>query len=145
MPNIRANNRVEVTGRLAQDPYLTENANGSHTVFLTVMVDDNITTSKGEKLPAEAIRCQRYLPESTDLSAWPYGVIAKGDRVTVFGHLTNGAYQKADGTMDYSKPIVFVIDSVNGAESKAARENRAKKRATSEAPAETVEVEEVLA
>lgn len=141
MANVNWKNVAVVEGRLAKDPYFApENSDGSRTVFLTIMVDSGRTDKDGKKLAPEAINCQRYLPKGTDLSAWPYGVIKQGDRVRVTGHLENGAYRQADGTMNYDKNLVFVIGSVDGAEPRSAREARAQRRAAAEAEAAETEV-----
>lgn len=84
-------NTVVITGRLASDPRVFPNSNGSATVRFTVMADRTYTDKHG--VGSDAIPFKTYVAsQDVYLKLWSH--LHKGDLVTITGALRIDHYVK---------------------------------------------------
>ena len=106
-------NNVTLIGRVAQEPHIEKNADGSKKVFVKMAVQDNYRT--GDEFGTEFVEVERY--EKADKSEY-IERLGVGDQVIITGHLTCKSYQK-DGETVYP-PIKVAVDSVSPLQQAAA-------------------------
>lgn len=90
MTNVR--NTGTVIGRLAKDPVVFTNSDGSKKVAFTLMVDHNYTDAQGNR-GADAVPVEAFVRATTN-GTGPFGSIHKGDLVGVNVRLRQDRYTK---------------------------------------------------
>lgn len=119
-------NLVMVTGKMVSDVKIYDNADGSKRVYFKVAVDDNFTNAKGIK-SVQFIPFETFIASGRGLGV--YELIHQGDLVQVTASVRNNNYKDAQGAAVYG--ISFMVEGVSVLESKAIREGRKARRATS--------------
>lgn len=131
---INASNFGVATGRLARDPKILVNDNGSRKVLMTLMVRRNFKQN-GEYL-SDAISLEAYLPET--FKAPVYDMIHKGDQISVMYTVRSSNYEK-NGETIYTE--VKQIETIQLLESKAVTEARRAGHTPEAAPVVVPEVD----
>ncbi|MFD2794590.1 single-stranded DNA-binding protein [Promicromonospora vindobonensis] len=85
-------NNGTVIGRLANDPKVFENKDGSKKVLLTIFADRNYTNAQNER-PSDAIPVEAFVRSQTQ-GLGPYSNIHKGDQVAIGYTLRMDRYSK---------------------------------------------------
>lgn len=98
-----ATNLVMVTGRLARDPKVFTNKDGSRKVLFTVVANQNFKNRNGER-GADAIQFQAFLSKDIK-NKTVYDYINQGTLVSVQGTIRTNNYEK-DGEMVYDTQIL---------------------------------------
>lgn len=122
MAIINTRNHGFAIGRLASDPRFFENKDGSRTVQLTVMVDQNWTRKDGSR-GADAVPVERFIP--ADRTNGVFDMINKGDLVQVTYHVTTDSWDTPQGRRYATK---LIIDDVQMLEPKSVTAARLKTR-----------------
>lgn len=73
-------NNGTLVGRLARDPKVFENSDGSKKVVFTVFAQRNYKSAQGETL-SDAIPVEAFVRKSTEFAKTPFANIHKGDLV----------------------------------------------------------------
>lgn len=107
MSNIR--NFGSITGRLANDPKIFTNSDGSKKVLMTVMVDRGYVDRNTNQRPSDAIDVEAFVNKATNGNG-PFGRIHKGDKVQFATELRKDVYQKNGQTVYEQKVIVTDVD-----------------------------------
>lgn len=115
-----ARNSGHLIGRLARDPYVSTNQDGSHTVLFTLMVDRNYTNAEGGR-DADAISVEAFVPNRAS-SLGPFALIHQGDLVGVTTTLRQDHYTKSDGTEAFVLKVI--AEDVTFLEPKGVTQNR---------------------
>ena len=122
MAIINTRNHGLAIGRLASDPRFFENKDGSRTVQLTVMVDQNWTRKDGSH-GADAVPVERFIP--ADRTNGVFDMINKGDLVEVTYHVTTDSWETPNGRRYATK---IIADDVQMLEPKSVTNARLKAR-----------------
>lgn len=120
MALINPNNTASATGRLARDPKVFENKDGSKSVRFTLMIDD-VTAGKDGKYGARGLDFQAFVPADRGMGA--YGIIKKGMMVHVTSEPQVNRYTDKNGVEHFD--IVLQVRDVRILETRgttAARE-----------------------
>jgi single-strand DNA-binding protein len=117
-------------GRLARDPKVFTNKDGSKTVLFTLMVDRNYTNAQDVR-EADAIDLEAFVSNKTNGNG-PYDRIHAGDLVAVQDTIRKNVYQKNGQTVYEQK---LMAEEITFLESKTTTQARLAKRAA-EAEAE---------
>lgn len=107
---INPHNLVSVTGRLASNPVVKANSDGSRTVLITIMVDRNFKNRNGVR-ESDAVQAETYIP-ATVKSQSPAETLEVGDNVTLMGGLRSSQYVQNGQTM-YRQYFDFEVVSFN--------------------------------
>lgn len=86
-------NTGTIIGRLARDPKVFSNADGSKKVSFTIYADRNFKNSAGETL-SDAIPVEAFVRKDVDLARTPYSSIHKGDLIAVGTSLRLDSYTR---------------------------------------------------
>ena len=114
---MNASNFGIANGRLAADPVIFENSDGSHKVKFTVIADNNYKTN-GE-YGSSAVPVQAFIAAGRGPGA--YGFLGKGDRVNVAYSARQESFEK-DGATQYQ--LVLNVEDLDVIDTKAEREAR---------------------
>lgn len=132
MATIIANpsNSISLIGRLAADPKIFENKDGSRKVLGTIMAS-GAKAGTVDAVPFEAFVPSRVV-KAGKMNGW--GAAHKGDLIHATGSLRSGSYAGADGKTVYT--LAVSVQGFTFLESRAAKAARAAAPAVTEAPAE---------
>lgn len=132
---INACNYGTVIGRLARDPQIFTNEDGSRKVLMTVMVRRNY--KQNGTYQSDAVSLEAYLPK--EFNAPIYNMIHQGDQVAVMYTVRSSSYQK-DGETIWAE--AKQIETIQLLESKTTTDARlaARKAEASAAPVEAAPV-----
>lgn len=97
-------NNSNLIGRLAGDPKIFENKDGSKKVLFTLYADRNYLNSKGER-DSDALPLEAFVPAKVN-GVGPYSNIHKGDLVAVGSTLRMDTYQDASGKTVYKLKVI---------------------------------------
>ncbi|WP_394941196.1 single-stranded DNA-binding protein [Psychromicrobium sp. YIM B11713] len=97
-----------LTGRLARDPKVFVNQDGSAKVVFTVFANRNYKNRSGERL-SDAIPMEAFINKDTNFEATPYANIHRGDLVTVGTELRMNEYERGGETVRDLKVIAIGI------------------------------------
>lgn len=145
-------NLSNFTGRLASEPKVFVNRDGSRKVSLNVYVDRAYTNSKGER-PSDALQMEQLVGANVNYDSTPFALMHTGDLIQASAHLEMDKYKKTFKTARFvegphagkvimdgnNKPLkvavevyenVIVVDSATLLESKATTQTRLAERAT---------------
>lgn len=129
-------NHGNFAGRLASDPVIFTNPDGSRSVRITVIARRNyLNTVDGErKRLSDAIDFEEYIPATSE-SNGIYNIIHTGDLVSLSYALKRDVFKRKDGSMAYETKLV--VDEIQPLESKAVTTARHAQRVAeaNEAPA----------
>lgn len=114
-----------LTGRLARDPKVFSNQDGSKKVSFTIMADRAFKNRNGE-VDSDAIQVEVFIRKETDFASTPYANIHKGDLVQVETTLRQNTYTDAQGTTHYG--IVVRVESISFLEPRSVTQNRLAQR-----------------
>ncbi|MBT8163208.1 MULTISPECIES: single-stranded DNA-binding protein [Arthrobacter] len=120
-------NNGTLLGRLANDPKIFPNQDGSAKVMFTVYTDRNFKNGNGEVV-SDALPVERFISKTTDFQATPYARIHKGDLVALQTALRANVYEK-NGETVYDD-IKIVVEELTFLESRLVTQNRLAKRVT---------------
>lgn len=98
-------NNGTAIGRLARDPQVFDNTNGSKKIIITVMVDDNFRSGPEKKAKSHGIPIETYIAPGAPLGGW--GSIHKGDLIGQDYRVDTTPYTK-NGEKVY--PITLVAE-----------------------------------
>ena len=120
------NNGIAI-GRLASDPRFFENKDGSRTVRLTVLVDQDFTDRNGER-GTDAVPVERFIP--ADRGNGVFDMIHQGDLVQVSYRTTVDSYVDRDGNHRYVTKLI--VADVQMLESRKVTTERLARRAATQ-------------
>lgn len=118
-----ASNMGTLVGRLARDPHVFDNSDGSKKVVFTVYAERNYTTAGGER-PADAIPVEAFVSKTVN-GLGPYAHIHQGDLVALQTTLQANAYEK-NGQKVYETKVV--VEDIKFLESRATTQGRLAQR-----------------
>jgi hypothetical protein len=97
-------NRGTITSaRLAADPVVFVNSDGSKAVKVTVYVDRGYRAADGTR-PSDRIQLETNIRPETDYARTPFAFMHRGDRVAFEFELRSSTYaDKATGEVKYSQ------------------------------------------
>lgn len=97
-------NRGQITAaRLAADPKVFTNSDGSKSVHVTVYVDRPYKSADGSR-PSDRIQLETYLRATTAFEKTPFAFMNKGDKVALEYELRSSEYpDKLTGEIKYSQ------------------------------------------
>lgn len=124
MARINPRNNGIAIGRLASDPRLFENKDGSRTVRLTVLVDQDFTDRNGER-GTDAVPVERFIP--ADRGNGVFDMVHQGDLVQVSYRTTTDSYVDRNGERRYVTKLI--VADVQMLESRRVTTERLAKRA----------------
>ena len=124
MARINPRNNGTAIGRLASDPRLFENKDGSRTVRLTVLVDQDFTDRNGER-GTDAVPVERFIP--ADRGNGVFDMVHQGDLVQVSYRTTTDSYIDRNGERRYVTKLI--VADVQMLESRRVTTERLAKRA----------------
>lgn len=101
-------NNGNAIGRLAADPVVFPNKDGSKTVKVTIYADNNYTNKSTGKVESEKISLEKYIPAGYSLGAYEH--MHSGDQVAFSYSLRNNEYTDSNGQRVYGG-LVARIDS----------------------------------
>lgn len=139
--NVR--NNFTLIGRLAQDPVVFDNSDGSKKVRFTLATKDNFK-SKGDSgmeqgsqfIPVEGFISKDNVAKN---GIGVYGLMHQGDLVAVTGQIQNNNYTDKDGVAHYD--LVLQIETRDLLEPKSVTDARAINRAVAAQGADETPVE----
>jgi single-stranded DNA-binding protein len=133
------NNFGVLTGRLAQEPQVFENQDGSHTVLVTLAVEDNFLSGKDRKAKVHFPSIRAFVPKTVDgIGSW--GRTHKGDLISVATRIAAESYVK-DGETVYPTVVIEADGYPQFLESKSTVDARAARNAVAAETPETPEQE----
>lgn len=115
-------NNGNAIGRLAADPVVFPNKDGSKTVKVTIYADNNYTNKSTGKVESEKISLEKYIPAGYSLGAYEH--MHSGDQVAFSYSLRNNEYTDSNGQRVYGG-LIARIDSqklLTGKEQSAQRQ-----------------------
>lgn len=120
-------NTGTLIGRLARDPKVFENADGSKKVLATVMVDRDYTVGDGDERtrPSDGIPVEAFYGKTAP-STGLWGYVHKGDLIGVQTTLQFQSYDKGSETVYETKVIA---ESITALEPKSVTTGRLAERA----------------
>ncbi|WP_284982354.1 single-stranded DNA-binding protein [Arthrobacter sp. efr-133-TYG-118] len=122
MSNV-ANNGT-IIGRLARDPKVFANEDGSAKVVFTVFVNRNYKNRAGERL-ADAIPLETFINKDANFEATPYANVHKGDLVAVGTELRMNEYERGGETV---RDLKVITTGITFLESRHTVQNRLAQR-----------------
>lgn len=111
-------------GRLAKDPVVFDNTDGSKKVMLTIMTQNNFKGKDGKR-GTTAVPVEAFIRNGGELGA--YALVHKGDMVGVQYTVTPNNYTDKDGKDVFG--ITLLAQGIDLKESKATTDARAAKNA----------------
>jgi single-strand DNA-binding protein len=127
-----AANTGTLIGRLAADPRVFNNADGSKKVMFTLYVDRSYRTADGKTI-SDQVSTEAFVNNKVD-GIGPFAYAHQGDLVALSTHIEQLPYTK-DGQVMYPAAKV-VVDGITFLESRGATQARlAKRTVAAEAPA----------
>lgn len=116
-----ATNRGTATGRLAADPKIFVNADGSKKVMFTLMVGRAWRNKEtGERL-SDAIPLEAWVAATTE-GTGPFAYLGKGDMITVSYAVRSSTYANRNGEVQYG--LALTVNELEFLESRAATQQR---------------------
>lgn len=105
-------NNGHVTGRLAADPKVFQNGDGSKSVHLTLYVDRPYRDAEGNR-PSDRIQLETYVRPETDVAKTPFGYMNQGDLVSLSFDVRSSVYpDKVTGEVRYAQVLNIVEASL---------------------------------
>ena len=103
-------NRGTITNaRLAADPKVFTNSDGSKSVHVTMYVDRPYKTADGTR-PSDRLQLETFVRAETDLARTPFAFMHQGDRVALEFELRSSTYaDKTTGEIKYSQ-VAYITD-----------------------------------
>lgn len=127
MANVNPLNNGTVTGRLARDPFVNTNKDGSHTVKFTVIARQNWTKRDGTQ-GSDPVQLVAYFPANRQ-GIGIFEHVHKGDLVEVMYRVTTQSWaDSVTGEMQYQ--TVLEVTELQMLESKEVTTARLQRRAT---------------
>lgn len=117
-------NSGTLTGRLAGDPQVFNNSDGSKKVRFTLMVDRNFVSKATNERDSDAIDAEAFINKATN-GLGPYANVHKGDLVQVQTTLRKDVYAK-NGQTVYDLKVV--AEEITYLEPKSVTQARMDKR-----------------
>lgn len=117
-------NHGTLVGRLARDPKLFTNGDGSKKVVFTVFANRNFKNAQGEAL-SDAIPVEAFIPKGTDFAKTPFASIHRGDQVSLNTALRMDSYLR-DGENVYDLKVV--VEGISFLESRQITQTRLAER-----------------
>lgn len=123
---LNQNNFGIATGRLAKDPVVFNNSDGSKSVRLTVITQNNFKGKDGKR-GVTAVPIEAFIPSGKELGA--YAHMHKGDLVGIEYTVVPNNYKDKDGNDVYD--ITLLAKGADLKEAKSVTDARAAKNAES--------------
>lgn len=96
-------NRGQITkSRLAADPKVFDNTDGSKKVMVTVYVDGRYTGADGSR-PSDRFQLQTWIVPTTDYAKTPFAYLHKGDAAAFEYELRSLEYADKEGSCTTSR------------------------------------------
>ena len=110
-------NHGTATGRLAADPRVFINADGSKKVLFTLMVDRHFRNRETGERASDAIPLEAWVAATTE-GTGPFQYLGTGDLITVFYTVRSSTYaDKATGEIRYG--VALTVRELDFLESRA--------------------------
>lgn len=116
-------NNLNLTGRLAKDPYINENKDGSKKINMTLAVNASYKDADG-KTHVDYIDVETFISKDRK-SIGGYEFITKGTRVGVTGRFRQNIYTDKDGKTVYKQVVVVDPDGLHLLDSRSKGANAA--------------------
>jgi single-stranded DNA-binding protein len=116
-------NTGQLIGRLARDPRVFENSDGSKKVLFTVYADRNFTNGQNQR-DSDAIPVEAFVRSSTN-GIGPFGNIHEGDLVGLSTSLRMDRYSKG-GSQVYETKVI--VEDITFLESRSVSQTRLAER-----------------
>lgn len=132
-------NNGTIIGRLARDPKVFKNEDGSAKVVFTVFANRNFKNRAGERL-SDAIPLETFINKDVNFEATPYANVHKGDLVAVGTELRMNDYERNGETVRDLKVIatgITFLESRQTVQNRLAQRVNATEQANREVQAET--------
>ena len=113
-----------LVGRLARDPKIFSNTDGSHKVVFTVFANRNFKNAQGEVL-SDAIPVEAFVRKETDFAKTPFASIHRGDQVALNTALRMDSYVR-NGENVYDLKVV--VEDITFLESRQVTQARLAER-----------------
>ena len=105
-------NHGTVTGRLAADPRVFTNSDGSKSVHVTLYVDRGYKDGEGNR-PTDRIQLETWLRPTTEFEKTPFGYMNQGDLVSLGFDVRSSVYaDKQTGEVRYAQVLNIVEASL---------------------------------
>ena len=117
-------NHGTLVGRLARDPKVFGNADGSQKVVFTVFANRNFKNAQGEVL-SDAIPVEAFVRKETDFAKTPFASIHRGDQVALNIALRMDSYIRG-GENVYDLKVV--VEDITFLESRQVTQTRLAER-----------------
>lgn len=105
-------NHGNVTGRLAADPRVFQNSDGSKSVLVTIYVDRPYKDSDGNR-PSDRVQLETWLRPETAFEKTPFGYMHSGDLVSLGFEVRSSVYaDKLTGEVRYAQVLNIVEASL---------------------------------
>jgi single-strand DNA-binding protein len=117
-------NHGTLVGRLARDPKVFSNADGSQKVVFTVFANRNFKNAQGEVL-SDAIPVEAFVRKETDIAKTPFASIHRGDQVALNTALRMDSYVR-NGENVYDLKVV--VEDITFLESRQVTQARLAER-----------------
>lgn len=124
-----AANNGTIIGRLAADPRVFSNADGSKKVLFTLYADRAYKTRDGKTI-SDQISVEAFVNNKVE-GTGPYTNVHKGDLVALSTHIEQIPYQGQSGETVYPAPKI-AVDNVTYLEGRTTTQTRLAKRVVSE-------------
>lgn len=100
MANVNPANHGTIIGRMAADPKVFANNDGSKKVTFTLYVDHNYTDRNGNR-GSDRVPVEAFVRKDTDFNATPFASIHEGDKIGVMVSLRQDHYTNRNGAEVY--------------------------------------------
>ena len=128
-----AANNGNLIGRLAADPRVFNNTDGSKKVMFTVYADRNYRNNEGKTI-SDSISVEAFVNNKVE-GIGPFGYAHAGDMVALSTHIEQLPYKAANGETMYPSAKI-VVDGIQFLESRGTTQARlAKRTVAADAPA----------
>ena len=126
-------NNFSIIGRLAKDPTVVNNSDGSVKVRFTLAAQDNYASGDDKQFGTQFLPVEVFISKGIAASKGlgVYGALKKGDLIAASGHIQNDNYTDRNGVQHYE--LALRIEDAHIMESKAARDARNASRAAGDA------------
>jgi len=124
--NFNPDNNGTVLGRLARDPKIFTNSDGSKSVNFVVMADRGYKDDQGKDV-ADAVPVTAFVRSQTDINVTPFVNIHKGDLVRVNTTIRVGKPYQKNGETIYPGPEI-AVEYIKNLEPKSVTQGRLAER-----------------
>jgi single-stranded DNA-binding protein len=122
----------QAEGRLAADPVVFDNNDGSKKIKLKLIVDDNYKAADGSR-SSQAIDFETFIPKTANGNLGPYAYLNKGDKVAFGYSVQTNNFVTKSGEKVYSQ--ILKVNTVDFKETPVEKANRINRKLAAAATA----------